>query len=144
MMNAVRRSLTAALAACVVLSGCAGGGDRATDPTEAAVEPDVDPSEEPSREPSQEPSAPSTHSPVVAAAVADLAAAQGVDEAEVDVVSEEKVTWRDGSLGCAKRGMSYTQALVDGSRIVLRLGGKDYEYHSGGGGAPFHCQIPTE
>lgn len=83
-------------------------------------------------------------SPAVAAAVADLAERQGVDAAEITVVSREEVTWRDGSLGCAEPGMSYTQALVDGTRIVLSLAGKDYEYHAGGGRSPFLCERPTQ
>lgn len=82
--------------------------------------------------------------PVVAAAVTDLATTLGVDEAVVEVLAQEEVTWCDGSLGCAEPGMMYTQALVDGSRIVLRVDGTDYEYHAGGGSAPFHCRHPTE
>ena len=39
----------------------------------------------------------------------------GVDASEVEVVSVEEVTWRDGSRGCAQPGMAYTQALIDGS-----------------------------
>lgn len=56
----------------------------------------------------------------------------------------EEVTWRDGSRGCAQPGMSYTQALVDGSRITLRASGRTYEYHSGGRQPPSRCEKPTE
>ena len=55
----------------------------------------------------------------------------------------QEVTWRDGSLGCAKPDLLYTQALVDGSRITLRVAGTTYEYHSGGS-RPFLCKNPTE
>ena len=146
MMNAVRRSLAAALSACALASGCADPGERATDQTEAAVEPDSDPTTEPSTEPSQpDASSPApARSTVSAAAVADLAATLGIEPAAVEVVSEEEVTWSNGSLGCAKDGMSYTQVLVDGSRTVLRADGTDYEYHAGGDGVPFHCENPTE
>lgn len=82
--------------------------------------------------------------PAVAAAVTDLATTLGVDESVVEVVSQEEVTWRDGSLGCAEPGRMYTQALVDGTRIVLRVDGVDHEYHAGGARAPFHCPDPTE
>lgn len=82
--------------------------------------------------------------PALAAAVADLARTLGVDESVVEVVSQEEVTWRDGSIGCAEPGMMYTQALVDGTRIVLRVDGVDHEYHAGGGRAPFRCHRPTE
>lgn len=77
-------------------------------------------------------------------AVADLATRLDVDAASIEVVSMEEVTWRDGSLGCAKEGSMYTQALVDGSRIILRADGTDYEYHSGGTRPPFWCELPTE
>lgn len=77
-------------------------------------------------------------------AVADLATRLGVDSESIAVVAEEAVTWRDGSLGCAKEGSFYTQALVDGSRITLRAAGTDYEYHSGGSQPPFWCEKPTQ
>ncbi len=81
---------------------------------------------------------------LVTAAVVALAGTLGVDTSMVEVVSQEAVTWRDGSLGCAQPGMLYTQALVEGSRVVLRVDGADYEYHSGGHAEPFHCPAPTE
>lgn len=77
-------------------------------------------------------------------AVADLATRLGVDAASIEVVSEEEVTWRNGSLGCAKEGQMYTQALVDGTRIILRVDATDYEYHSGRGRSAFLCDAPTE
>ena len=106
----------------------------------------MEPTDEPSpEEPTpDEPGAAPSYSALVAQAVADLAATQGVDESAIELVAEEEVTWRDGSLGCARRGVMYTQALVDGSRIVLRLDGTDYEYHSGGGAKPFLCARPTQ
>ncbi len=58
-------------------------------------------------------------------------------------MSQEDVTWPDGSLGCPQPGMRYTQALVSGSLIVLEANGLFYEYHSGGGGDPFYCALPT-
>ena len=66
------------------------------------------------------------------AALADLAAREGVDPATITVVSTDEVTWRDGSLGCPEPGMNYTQALVPGVRVVLELDGVRYEYHAGG------------
>lgn len=76
--------------------------------------------------------------------VADLATTLGVDPSEVEVVEVEAVTWRNGSRGCAQPGMAYTMALVEGSRITLRAGGRTYEYHSGGSRPPVRCEQPTE
>ncbi len=82
--------------------------------------------------------------PIVDAARADLAGLVGADPSEVLVVSVEAVTWRDGSIGCPQPGMSYTQALVPGTRIILELGGVQYSYHAGRNGEPFYCAIPSE
>ncbi|KRF11296.1 hypothetical protein ASG90_16150 [Nocardioides sp. Soil797] len=78
------------------------------------------------------------------AAIDDLAAKQGIAVDDVEVVRSEDVTWRDGSLGCAEPGKMYTQALVDGQRIVLRAGGEEFEYHAGGSRSAFLCERPTQ
>jgi hypothetical protein len=76
-------------------------------------------------------------------AIADLQTRLGTD-AVIEVVSQEEVTWRDGSLGCPQPGWSYTQALVNGTRIVLRSDGVDYAYHAGGRRRPFLCETPSK
>jgi len=76
-------------------------------------------------------------------AIQDLSERLGIPSGKVQAVSEEKVTWRNSSLGCPKEGMMYTQALVEGTLIVLRVEGRDYPYHSGQGRAPFYCENPV-
>lgn len=83
------------------------------------------------------------HPGPVAFAIADLADRLGVDESTINVVAFQEVTWPDGSLGCPDPKKSYTQALVNGSLIVLEIGGRNHEYHSGLGGDPFYCATPT-
>ncbi len=78
-----------------------------------------------------------------ALAITDLANRLGIPGSDIEVVTEKIVTWRDGSLGCPKPGMMYTQALVEGTLIVLRAGGRDYSYHSGAGKPPFYCENPV-
>ena len=80
--------------------------------------------------------------PIVAPAKVDLATRLGVEPDELEVVSAEEVTWPDGSLGCPEPGMSYTQALVDGSKVVLGHDDQVYVYHAGDDGEPFLC--PSE
>ena len=80
----------------------------------------------------------------VAAVIADLASRLGTDESSITLVSQEEVTWPDGSLGCPQPDMSYIQVLVNGSLIVLESDGTIYEYHSGVGRDPFYCPNPTE
>jgi hypothetical protein len=101
---------------------------------------EADPTEEPpvTSSPSSSPSGPA------ADAVADLATRLDVDAASIEVVAEEAVTWHDGSLGCAQPGFSYTQALVEGSRITLQVEGTDYEYHSARKTPAFWCEKPTQ
>lgn len=80
--------------------------------------------------------------PYITLAVADLAGHLGVDAASITPLSAVVVVWPDGSLGCPKPGMSYTQALVDGALIELGAGGAVYRYHSGGSTKPFLCDQP--
>lgn len=78
----------------------------------------------------------------VAEAIADLADRTGASPDNIQVITHDQVTWRDGSLGCPEPGKMYTQALVDGYRIVLRVAGQDAYYHGSAGGAPFYCEHP--
>ena len=71
---------------------------------------------------------------------ADLAARPEVEESSIEVLSAELMTWPDGSLGCPQPGMFYTQALVEGSRVLLRSGETTYPYHAGDNGEPFLCE----
>ncbi len=48
--------------------------------------------------------------------------------------------FNDGSLGCPKPGVQYTQALVDGMRVVVTAGGRTYDYRFGTGDTPVLCE----
>jgi hypothetical protein len=56
-----------------------------------------------------------------------------------ELLSAEAVTFSDSSLGCPTPGQSYTQALVDGLRVVVTAGGQTYDYRFGTGDAPKLC-----
>ncbi|MFE7225678.1 hypothetical protein ACFU7D_12895 [Nocardioides sp. NPDC057577] len=113
----------------LMLAGC---GSEATDP--GANVSDVPTSSSPT--PAEDPN--------VAAAIADLAERQGVKSEEITVVSNDQVTWRDGSLGCPEPGKMYTMVLTDGVRVVLETAGKTYEYHGGKTGPVRFCENPQE
>ena len=130
------RTWLATLALGLALTACA-DDPAPTQPEETAVE------EQTPDEPAATP-VPGADSPDVVASVADLAAVLGVEPDAVEVVAVQEVTWSDGSKGCAKKGMLYTQSLIDGSRITLQVDGTRYEYHSGGSGRPFLCERPTQ
>ena len=74
--------------------------------------------------------------------VTDAAQRAGVEPAEVTVVSAEMRTWGDSSLGCPQPGMYYTQATVDGYRVIVSAGGKTYDYRVGAG-QPRLCENPS-
>jgi hypothetical protein len=74
------------------------------------------------------------------AIVNDLAARLEVTAEAVTLVRAEFVVWPDGSLGCPQPGFVYTQALVPGYRVVLQVGGQDYDYRVGQGGYFVLCE----
>jgi hypothetical protein len=125
-----RLALPLAVAACgLVLTGC-GDGTR--------------PGANPVPSPGTSAPLPGADSADTRAAVDDLAAALGVEPADIEVVAVEEVPWNDGSRGCAKPGRMYTMGIVEGARITLRVGATAYEYHSGGPRPPTLCETPTE
>ncbi|MEM7031707.1 MAG: hypothetical protein AAF629_19285 [Chloroflexota bacterium] len=73
-------------------------------------------------------------------AKADVVARLNILHDQVVLIKAELATWRDGSLGCPKPGMMYTQALVDGYRIELQVDKKIYHYHGKVGHKPFLCE----
>jgi hypothetical protein len=60
----------------------------------------------------------------------DLVERLDVGREAVAVVQAEYVIWSDGSLGCPQPDMMYTQALLPGYRIVLRVGDETFNYHA--------------
>lgn len=81
--------------------------------------------------------------PVLAAAVDEVARRRGVGTGAVYVAVDERVTWRDGSIGCPESGKLYTQALVPGRRVVLRVDGRDFAYHGARSRPLRYCANPS-
>jgi hypothetical protein len=63
---------------------------------------------------------------------------------DIEVLTAEQVTWPDGSLGCPQPGEMYTQALVEGYRVILDVAGQEVHYHGARGEPPFLCEDPEE
>ena len=80
--------------------------------------------------------APPEAASLVAAARADVGKRFGVD---AQLVHIERVTWPDGSLGCPREDMAYTQALVPGWRMKLEAGGRSFDYHASERGPVLYC-----
>lgn len=69
----------------------------------------------------------------VAEIVADAAARTGVAAEDILVTVAESVLWSDGSLGCPQPGEMYTQAIVEGFRVVVDTGDEgELDYRTGG------------
>jgi hypothetical protein len=54
-------------------------------------------------------------------------------------VRVEAVTWRDGALGCPLPDRLYTQAAVDGWRVVVGDGSRELDYHVSADGRWLLC-----
>jgi hypothetical protein len=76
---------------------------------------------------------------IVEAARQDASSRTGLSLEAIKVLSAERVTWSDGSLGCPSPGMMYTQALVRGYRVMLEAGGQVLDYHAGARGHLVLC-----
>jgi hypothetical protein len=132
--------LVAALLAGMLLAACgpgdAGGPDDPGTGQDAPTEPERDEERDVPDDAAEDLDALAEQ---VAAEVADE---EGVEVGEVTIVSAEEVTWADGALGCPEDGGMYTQALVEGYRIVVEVEGREVHYHGGMGQAPFRCEDP--
>ena len=76
---------------------------------------------------------------IVEAAITDLAGRLQVSEADIEVTDVKDVQWPDGALGCPEEGEVYTQAVVDGTQVLLVANDRIYDYHAGSDGEPFLC-----
>ncbi len=75
----------------------------------------------------------------------DLTERSSVSIDKISVIQAQEIIWPDGSLGCPQPGMMYTQAIVDGYRVILQVGEKQYDYHASKTGFFFLCEnsIPS-
>lgn len=73
------------------------------------------------------------------AAFLELAERLNINRADITLESAEQVIWRDGSIGCPQPEGFYTQALVNGYRIMLKAKDRIHAYHGRDGGQPFYC-----
>ena len=75
----------------------------------------------------------------ITGATKDLADRIGVAADVITVKDARSVQWGSGAMGCPKPGMSYTQALVPGIRLLLEANGTIYYYHGSTGKSLFYC-----
>lgn len=77
---------------------------------------------------------------LLTAVMEDLASRKDVQRNEISVIQAEFIIWNDGSLGCPQPGQVYTQALVEGYKIVLEANGETYDYHANDRGFFMLCK----
>ncbi|TDE94794.1 hypothetical protein EXU48_08325 [Occultella glacieicola] len=140
----MRRTRTVVVAAFLFgallgLSGC-GVEEPVDDPPSGTTEPTG--SEEPTDDDTDDPG--DDVDPAVSAAVDDLAERLDVAADDIEAGSLESVTWRDGAIGCPVPDQAYTQALVEGRRLILTSGGEEYAYHGAGEDPLVYCETPEE
>lgn len=136
------RPLLAAVAAAsaLLLVSCGGDPEPAIGDGDAAPLPDDD--AEPGTGDDADRGPGTSDSREVTLAVADAAQRTGVAEEAIELVELSMVTWPDGALGCPEPDLAYTQALVEGYRIILDAGGEQLVYHGALGEDPFLCEDP--
>ena len=135
------RAYAAAVASCVALvAGCGEQGPGASAP--ASDGPPSPSSATAASSPTEGSTVDPQLQPVVDAAIADLRSRPDTGSGPVRVVLAREETFPDGALGCPQPGMSYSQALVDGYRVVLARGDREWLYTAGPDRVPRLCESP--
>ena len=67
---------------------------------------------------------------ILDAILADLEGLTAVDRSGFNVVQAEAMRFGSGALGCPEPGQMYTQAIVDGYRVVVEYDGTQYDYRA--------------
>jgi hypothetical protein len=133
------------IVAIVLLAACAAPNAGARE--ESAGSPDPIRAEQVTPEPVGEDNGPMTGEvpdELMRQILTDATERTGTREDDIEVVTAEAVTWSDGSLGCPQPGMMYTQALVDGYRVVLDADGQELNYHADDRGHFILCDDPQD
>ena len=150
----MKRSTISAMTLALVLGACA-AGDDAADPSETTpTSVSTTRVQETTTIPPQVPEPIDTIAPTeggqvqtgeVPSSILDVVLADASDRASAEVTSAdvalaEFVIWSDGSLGCPEPGMVYTQALVEGYRVVIEKDGTIIDYRLNSQGAFRVCE----
>lgn len=85
------------------------------------------------------PGVPDSSNIVANTAAQKLANELGIDAGEVQIITVERVEWRDSSLGCGRPGQNYMMVITPGYRIVLEANGEEYVFHSDMQGNMVQC-----
>jgi hypothetical protein len=81
--------------------------------------------------------------PLLEKVLEDAQKRTGASRSQLEIISTEKVTWNDGALGCPQPDRMYTQALVPGYRIRVRVADQTLDYHAAEAGRFVLCTPQT-
>jgi hypothetical protein len=143
-MPSTRPRLVALLLASAVLLLSCGSGDPEVGDDEPGGTTDPASGDEEGDEDATDGGGQASDSRELTLAIADAAERTGVAESDIEVEELSMVTWPDGAIGCPEPDVMYTQALVEGYRIVLDADGTQLHYHGAIGEDPFYCEDPQE
>jgi hypothetical protein len=73
----------------------------------------------------------------------DLSERLKIEIEQIEISKAEQVVWNDGSLGCPQPGEFYTQALVNGYWLILKVDNGVYDYRASDRGNFFLCKPPS-
>ena len=73
----------------------------------------------------------------------DLSERLKIEIEQIEISKAEQVVWNDGSLGCPQPGEFYTQALVNGYWLILKVDNVVYDYRASDRGNFFLCEPPS-
>lgn len=90
--------------------------------------------------PSASPGTPAQVSPARWQAILADLAARGLPTDAITIEAAERVTWPSSALGCPSPGRVYTQALVEGLRVVVLVDDQRFDYRFGNGDTPKLCE----
>ena len=72
-------------------------------------------------------------------AIATLASETSTAEDQIEMVSAERTDWPDSSLGCPEPGRAYLTVITPGYRVILKVGTRQYEYHTNDSKMAIRC-----
>lgn len=78
----------------------------------------------------KEPTIPTELTTLIAEIKSDLA--ERTEDTIPPLISIEKMTWEDSSLGCSQPDMMYMMMLVEGYKVIFGTDETTYHYHTAG------------
>ena len=153
----MRLASVVALTAALLMTGCSSAGDDASEPPDSEAAETTNRADDLAarmaarerlgripgeRTPVEDTAPPTGEVPtaVLDRVTTDAMERTGVAAADLEIIRSESLIFSDGSLGCPKPDVVYTQAPVPGYRVVLDADGQSLDYRVTERGYMMLCQ----